>query len=98
MSDRTTLKQLQNKVDQLNGLRGFKSKTMEWNKEKGLYTSIPNVYYIDRAYGGYRLCQICSNGKGSKDLTLRTTKKELWYIVDTLIYGYTLGKRDYINK
>ena len=35
MSDRTTLKQLQNKVDQLNGLRGFKSKTMEWNKEKG---------------------------------------------------------------
>ena len=93
MSDRTTIKQLEKKVAILNHLRNFKSKTMYFNKETNLWENNPNVYYIDKAYGGYRLCQICSNGKGSKDITKRTNKKELWSLIDIMIYGYELGKR-----
>ena len=36
-----TLKRLENKVKNLNLLRGFKTETMEFNKEEGKFVSNP---------------------------------------------------------
>lgn len=89
-----TIKMLENIVKRLNEVRGFKTKTMEYNESKGCYVSNPNVYYISQAYGGYRLEQICSNGKGSKDITIRTTKKTLYELINMLHEGYCLAQND----
>ena len=77
---------LENIVKRLNEVRGFKTKTMEYNESKGCYVS--------QAYGGYRLEQICSNGKGSKDITIRTTKKTLYELINMLHEGYCLAQND----
>ena len=93
-----TLKQLEHKVKILNLARGFKTETMEWDKTKGQFVSNPNVYYIGKAYGGYRLEQICNEGGGSRDITHRTTKKELYYLIDMMLYGYNLAERDNLTN
>ena len=38
--------------------------------------------------------QICSNGKGSKDITIRTTKKTLYELINMLHEGYCLAEND----
>ena len=93
-----TLKRLENKVKSLNLLRGFKTKTMEFNEVEGQFVSNPDVYYIGRAYGGYRLEQIANKWGGCRDITPRTTKKELYELIDMMVYGYNLAQRDSLNK
>ena len=44
-----TIKMLKNIVKRLNEVRGFKTKTMEYNESKGCYVSNHNVYYIIQA-------------------------------------------------
>ena len=53
----------------------------------------PNVYYIEKAYGGYRLCQVCRDGRGSKNIIReRTTKPKLIKMIDMILYGINLSK------
>ena len=88
-----TLKSIQFLINELNELCGYDTKTMSYDEEKKRWFSNPNVFYIDKAYGGYRLCQNCSNGKGAKDISIRTTKKVLYYIVDSMVTGFILSNK-----
>ena len=93
-----TIKQLEHKVKNLNLIRGFKTVTGEWDEKKGKFISNPNVYYIGKAYGGFRLEQIVNEGGGCRDITHRTTKKELYELMDMMLYGYELAQRDNLIK
>lgn len=91
---RVSTKDLERKVKELNIIRGFETKPMKWCKETNKMISIPKVYYIGKAYGGYRLEQIVNLGGGSKDITKRTTKKEIYEMINMIITGYELACKD----
>ena len=88
-----TLRELQNKVNQLNKIRGFEKEVYYLDKA-GTFKANPNVFYIDKSYGGYSLHQVAKNGKGSHSRTLRSTKKELYEYVRYIIEGYCMAQRD----
>lgn len=41
-----------------------------------------NKYFIQSAYGGYRLCKTTNSAGGCADITERMTKKELAKVLD----------------
>lgn len=41
-----------------------------------------NKYFIQKAYGGYRLCKTTNEAGGCADITERMTKKELASVLD----------------
>tara|TARA_R100000458_G_scaffold17985_1_gene15600 strand:+ start:254 stop:523 length:270 start_codon:yes stop_codon:yes gene_type:complete len=81
---RITTKMLDYKIDQLNSILGFPKEPYTFNGSK-LKTNY-NTYYIAKAYGGYRVEQMCKGG-GSRDITERGTKKECYLYLKGMLEG-----------
>ena len=79
--DRITNKHLEAMTNRLNKLVGAELEV--WNKETG--KSNAGTYYVQGAYGGYRLERICNDGHGSSDITLLGTKREVYEQIKTAV-------------
>ncbi len=84
---RTTIKTLRQLIDRLNEATG--NPTQVWTTVDGRNRAHVGCYVLDAAYGGYRLCQIVSEGGGERDLTPRTGAREQ----ADLIRAFMLGKQ-----
>jgi len=90
-----TEKKLQHLIDYLNDLCGYDQTPLTTiKKDNGDYKclAIPNVYHLDKAYGGYKLIQNVNKGGGVREIThTRSTKKDLFNKIKWLIKGFELG-------
>jgi hypothetical protein len=67
MSNRITIKTLQQNVDMLNRMTGNLAEPYRKNENGGYSANIGN-YHISQAYGGYALHQMVSAGGGVRDI------------------------------
>ena len=63
--DRVTQKQLENLVQRLNRCAG--TPETKYTKTASGYKANPNHYYIQGAYGGWKLEQVANEGGGAHD-------------------------------
>ena len=86
-----TVKELEQRVALINAYLGQKKNP--WNFDSITKKSTANVgtYYIDKAYGGYRLEKITNKGGGCMDVSLRSTKKELNLYLKGMVEGLRAG-------
>jgi len=62
--------------------------TEAWTKdETGRWTANVGTYVLDWAYGGVRLCQLCNEGGGQRDITRRGTKRETYNQMRAFLAG-----------
>ena len=69
------LSDIQNQLDILNSNLGTPLKPVIRHESGTRYN--PGAYYLDAAYGGYRLNRVCNTGGGCSDISDRMTKREL---------------------
>ena len=82
-----TTKQVENKIDILNHSLGLELEPYTYNKKTKKMSHNVGTFYLDSAYGGYKLNQICLGG-GSREITrYRMTKKEIYNTVDAMLLG-----------
>ena len=79
--DRITNKHLEVMTNRLNKLVGAEPEV--WNKETG--KSNAGTYYVQGAYGGYRLERIANGGGGASDISFRGTKREIYEQIRTAV-------------
>ena len=79
--DRITNKHLEAMTNRLNELVG--AELEKWNKETG--KSNAGTYYVQGAYGGYRLERIANEGGGASDISYRGTKREIYEQIRTAV-------------
>ena len=91
MTNRITVKHLRAKIDTLNDLIGFPREPYG-RDEKGQLGASIGTFVLDQANGGYRLCQIVSNGGAERDLTLRGTARETYEAISGVITGVRLAR------
>tara|TARA_R100001082_G_scaffold60183_1_gene33455 strand:+ start:98 stop:379 length:282 start_codon:yes stop_codon:yes gene_type:complete len=82
---RITNTNLQYKIDTINELLGYDKKPNKFLNGK-LKANV-GTFYISKAYGGYRIEQICNEGGGCIDISYRGTKKECYYWAKGIIEG-----------
>jgi len=76
-------------TNRLNKLVGAELET--WNKETG--KSNAGTYYVQGAYGGYRLERIANDGGGASDITTFGTKREVYEQIKTAVTVLELHTR-----
>lgn len=85
---RITVGQLESRVKYLNQITGQKEKTWENGKAN------IGTYYLDGAYSGYTVDQICNESGGVIELfSGHMPKKELYYRLNAYISGIQDGKK-----
>jgi hypothetical protein len=62
-----------------------------YRKVDGKLISNVGCYYISQQLGGWRLEQMCPSG-GSRDISQRGTKREIYRFLRAYIDGITVGK------
>ncbi len=89
MSDRITIKQLENLADRINNAAGTPSEP--WTLVDGKYVAQAFNYHITGAYGGHCLEQMAESGSGSRDAlsTGFTTKRDLYQRMQAFLLGIT---------
>jgi len=96
MQTRTTKRDLQNYVAQINNLTGetFRQRKGQvwYRNEDGELFSTVGVYKLDIANGGYQLVRIMNEGGGETDISPRLSAKELKYFMHGMLYGLTNRK------
>jgi len=80
--DRITNKHLDLQIKILNAHFGID----EWDY------STAGHFYVQGAYGGYRLERVCANGSGASDISYRGTKREIYDQLRVLNEGLRLFK------
>lgn len=85
MADRVTKAQLRGLVDRLND--AFCMPRDAWVREGSGYRSVPGVFTLDIAYGGYRLCRIVGEGGGETDLTPRLPAGQAYVAIRAFLEG-----------
>ena len=68
MSERITMKHLEFQLRILNEHFGIKDP--KWNTV--------GHFYVEQAYGGYRLVRVMNEGGGERDISKRGTKREIY--------------------
>ena len=79
--NRKTIKDLEYQVKRLNVRMGVRVEKYLPYKKGGNLVSNVGHFYIGQAYGGYQLEKIVNEVGGCSDITIRTTKTELYYII-----------------
>lgn len=96
MQTRTTKRDLQNYVAQINNLTGetFRQRKGQvwYRNEDGELFSTVGVYKLDIANGGYQLVRIMNEGGGETEISPRLSAKELKYFMQGMLYGLTNRK------
>ena len=87
---RITIKNLESQVKYLNELTNNPLKPYSYGNGSNI-----GCYYIQGAYGGYKLEQIVNKGGGCRTLlnTGFTTKKNLFNNINSFLLGLELGKK-----
>jgi hypothetical protein len=90
---RVTKKQLESKIEYLNKVAGT-PETGHRQLEDGTWRSNPNHYYLQGAYGGWKLEQKCNTGGGANDPISMgfVSKRECYELVAAYIRGIEVGK------
>lgn len=96
MTNRITAKHLLSKVAALNDLLGFTREPYSRDADGKLGASV-GTFVLDQAYGGYRLCQIVSDGGAQRELTGRGTARETSEAISGVITGVRLGQSVYVD-
>ena len=87
-----TTKQIENKIDILNHSLGLEIEPYTFNKENKKMSHNVGTFYLDSAYEGYKLNQICLGG-GSREITrYRMTKREIYNTIDAMLLGIEYQK------
>tara|TARA_R100000742_G_C4262494_1_gene80317 strand:+ start:84 stop:371 length:288 start_codon:yes stop_codon:yes gene_type:complete len=82
-----TIKQIENKIDILNHSLGLELEPYTYNKKTIEVSHNVGTFYLDSAYGGYKLNQICLGG-GCREITkVRMTKREIYNVIDAMLLG-----------
>lgn len=87
---RTTIKTLRSLIDQLNTMTG--NPTQVWTSTPEGSKAHVGCYVLDAAYGGYRLCQIVSEGGGERDITGRESARVCADQIRAYMRGIEVGK------
>ena len=59
-----------------------------WGQEPdGKWSASVGTYVLDWAYGGVRLCQLCNESGGERDITQRSTKAETYQRMHAFLAG-----------
>ena len=74
---RISMTQLEELVYRLNTDKGYAVKPYGTNSN-GEFVANVGTYYVDQAYGAYRLEQICNTSGGARNVGMRGTKKEVY--------------------
>jgi hypothetical protein len=85
MSNQTTIKMLESRVNMLNG--ALNQPTEYWDKSSARPCHNVGHYYVGQAYGAYRLEQIASGTGAARDISPSGTKREIWDYVTAMIAG-----------
>ena len=85
--DRITNKMLDARVNSLNNILGYPTERWKPYRVDGRWVANSNHYYVGKAYGGYRLEQLCTDGGGALDISPRGTKREIWDYTTAMIKG-----------
>ena len=93
---RVTEKDLMWVVKRLNEVSG--NPTMSHTVVDGKYVVNSGHYHIDFAYGQVKLVQYCNEGGGTRDVTSRGTKPEIYREIHRFIDGYVQCQRDMERK
>lgn len=89
---RITKKDLQNVLDRINEATDHKLEA--WTKDStGRYRANVGTYVLDWCYGGVRLSQLCNEGGGERDITMRGTKRETYERMRAFLTGLEVGAR-----
>ena len=82
---RKTIKDLEYLVQRLNVRMGVRLEKYLPYKKLGRLVSNIGHFYIDQSYGGFQLQKIVNEGGGCTDVTIRTTKTELYNIIKGMV-------------
>ena len=73
-----TIKQIEHKLNQINKMLGYSvEKYKPYRIDKKLVSNI-NHYYLQQAYGRFKIEQIVNNGGGARDVSMSGTKAEIY--------------------
>ena len=92
MAYRVTGKMLEAKVKSLNEWLGYTDGV--WISQNNRQVAVVGSYVIDQAYGGFKLCQMVSEGGGERDITMRNSAA----ITMELISAYWQGMMEGENR
>jgi hypothetical protein len=84
---RVTVAEVNHKLERLNHLLGLHQKpvsSIDGNLPVQLQWNY-GTYFLDSAYGGLKLVRVHNEHGGTQEVTKkRMTKKEIWYILDSI--------------
>ena len=86
------IKQIENKIDILNHSLGLELEPYTYNKETKKMSHNVGTFYLDSAYGGYKLNQICLGGGSNEIIRVRMTKREIYNVIDAMLLGVEYQK------
>ena len=84
---------LETRVRGLNERTGNPLEPYKLNESTGRYDAQIGCFYVGGAYGGFRLEQITSEGGGSRDISLRGTRREVFTFIGAMLTGFRICER-----
>ena len=64
----------------------------------GRWRANAGTYVLDYAYGGVRLGQLCNESGGQRDITVRGTKREVYYMMHAFLRGLEAAEGNQHNR
>jgi hypothetical protein len=92
MTQQITKQNIEATIGYLNKLTNHPAEPY-YKDDNGQFQVNPGVYYLQGAYGGWKLEQICEDGRGSNDplSTGFCSKREVYYAIHNYIHGIETG-------
>ena len=94
--NRITIKDLHYVVSLLNDATGAEREPYT-RDEQGQFRANVGTFRIDRAYGGFRLERIATEGGGARDISPRGTAREVYTFINGMLEGIERS-RDVMRK
>jgi hypothetical protein len=94
--ERITIKHLSHVVALLNDAAGA-AREPYTRDEQGQFRANVGTFTIDRAYGGFRLERIATEGGGASDISPRGTAREVYTFINGMLEGIERA-RDVMRK
>jgi len=81
------------RVRGLNERTGNPLEPYKLNENTGRYEAQIGCFYVGGAYGGFRLEQIVNEGGGSRDISLRGTRRDVFTFIGAMLTGFQICER-----
>jgi hypothetical protein len=89
---RTTQRQLDCKLADLNRVLGRPEAS--YKREGDKFTALIGNFHFDQSYGGWMLCEMCTEGGGIHSRSPRLSKSQMWDYLDAMIKGVELASHN----